>query len=42
MSELILQTNLIISDEAPVNYKYYFETLDRILRDILTDINPVA
>jgi ATP-dependent DNA helicase PIF1 len=36
---LILQTSLIIWDEAPVNHKYCFEALDCTLRDILTDSN---
>jgi ATP-dependent DNA helicase PIF1 len=42
MSELIVQTSLIIWDEAPINHKYCFEALDRTLRDILTDSNPAA
>jgi ATP-dependent DNA helicase PIF1 len=42
LSELILQTSLIIWDEAPVNHKYCFETLDRTLRDILIDSNQDA
>jgi hypothetical protein len=40
--ELICQTSLIVWDEAPVNHKYYFETLDRSLRDIVSDSNPLA
>jgi ATP-dependent DNA helicase PIF1 len=40
--ELIAQTSLIIWDEAPVNHKYYFEALDRSLRDILSDTNPAT
>jgi ATP-dependent DNA helicase PIF1 len=39
---LILQTSLIIWDEAPVNHKYCFETLDRTLRGILIDSNQDA
>jgi hypothetical protein len=42
LSELIVQTDLIIWDEAPFNHKYYFEALDRTLRDILTDTNPAT
>jgi hypothetical protein len=42
LSELIVQTSLIIWDEAPVNHKYCFEALDRNLRDILTETNPDA
>jgi hypothetical protein len=37
LSELIIQTSLIIWDEAPVNHSYCFEALDRTLRDILLD-----
>jgi ATP-dependent DNA helicase PIF1 len=39
---LILQTSLIIWDEAPVNHKYCFEALDCTLRDILINSNPAA
>jgi hypothetical protein len=42
LSELIVQTDLIIWVEAPINHKYCFEALDRTLRDILTDTNPAA
>jgi hypothetical protein len=38
LSKLIIQTSLIIWDEAPVNHSYCFEALDRTLRDILSDI----
>jgi ATP-dependent DNA helicase PIF1 len=42
LSELIIQTSLIIWDEAPVNHRYCFEALDRTLRDILSDTIPDA
>jgi hypothetical protein len=42
LAKLIAQTSLIIWDEAPVNHKYCFEALDRSVRDILLDTNPVA
>jgi ATP-dependent DNA helicase PIF1 len=37
LSELIVQSSLIIWDEAPVNHSYYFEALDHTLRDILSE-----
>jgi hypothetical protein len=42
LAELIAQTSLIIWDEAPVNHKYCFEAMDRLVRDILSDTNPAA
>jgi ATP-dependent DNA helicase PIF1 len=42
LSELIIQTSLIIWDEAPVNDNYYFEALDHTFRNILSDIDPFA
>ncbi|WVZ95295.1 hypothetical protein U9M48_041079 [Paspalum notatum var. saurae] len=35
LAELVLQTSLVIWDEAPVNHKHCFEALDRTLRDIM-------
>ena len=35
LAELLLKTSLIIWDEAPMANKFYFEALDRTLRDIL-------
>jgi hypothetical protein len=40
LAELIQKTSLIVWDEAPVNHKYCFESLDRTLRDILSETNP--
>jgi ATP-dependent DNA helicase PIF1 len=34
LAELIRRTKLIIWDEAPVQYRYCFEAVDRTLRDI--------
>lgn len=34
LSQLLLQTSLIIWDEAPMNYRRCFESLDKTLRDI--------
>jgi hypothetical protein len=34
LTELLCQTKLIIWDEAPAQYRYYFEAIDRTLRDI--------
>jgi hypothetical protein len=42
LAELIIQTSLIIWDEAHVNHSYCFEALDRTLRDILSNTNPDA
>ncbi|KAM3282331.1 hypothetical protein P3S67_025976 [Capsicum chacoense] len=36
LANLIIKTKLIIWDEAPMMHKYYFEALDKILRDILS------
>ncbi|XP_019161175.1 PREDICTED: uncharacterized protein LOC109157791 [Ipomoea nil] len=33
--ELIIRSKLIIWDEAPMTHKYYFEALDKTMRDIL-------
>ena len=40
IAELLIVTKLIIWDEAPMVHKYYFEALDRTLRDILGFFNP--
>ena len=37
MSKLLIETDLIVWDEAPMNDRRCFETLDRTLRDILGD-----
>jgi ATP-dependent DNA helicase PIF1 len=42
LSELIIQSFLIIWDEASVNHSYYFEALDRTLWNILSDSIPDA
>jgi hypothetical protein len=42
LSELIVQTSLIIWYETLVNHKYCFEALDHNLQDILTETNPDA
>lgn len=39
MADLLAQTNLIVWDEAPMNDRRCFETLDRTLRDILNTPN---
>ncbi|KAM3238569.1 hypothetical protein P3L10_013602 [Capsicum annuum] len=35
LAKLIIKTKLIIWDKAPMMHKYYFEALDKTLRDIL-------
>ncbi|XP_019179528.1 PREDICTED: uncharacterized protein LOC109174729 [Ipomoea nil] len=40
LAELLVQTKLIIWDEAPMMHKFCFETLDRTIRDLLRFINP--
>ncbi|GKE51239.1 DNA helicase, partial [Tanacetum coccineum] len=35
LGNLLVKTDLIIWDEAPMNDKSYFETLDRTLRDLM-------
>ena len=37
MAKLLIETDLIVWDEAPMNDRRCFETLDRTLRDILTN-----
>nr|GEX00343.1 DNA helicase [Tanacetum cinerariifolium] len=36
LGKLLVETNLIIWDEAPMNDRRYFETLDRTLRDLMS------
>ncbi|XP_068322118.1 ATP-dependent DNA helicase PIF1-like [Pyrus communis] len=40
LAQLISDAALIIWDEAPMNHKQYFETLDRSLRDVLKGSKP--
>ena len=40
MADLLVQTRLIIWDEAPMVNKFCFEALDRTLRDVLRFSNP--
>ncbi|XP_074352823.1 uncharacterized protein LOC141691974 [Apium graveolens] len=40
ITNLIKRTNLIIWDEAPMQYRYAFECLDRSLRDIMKAVHP--
>jgi hypothetical protein len=42
VSELIVQSSLIIWDEALANHSYCFEALDCTLRDILLESTPDA
>lgn len=37
LADLLIEMQLIIQDEAPMTHKYYFEALDRTLRDILSN-----
>jgi len=39
LSELMKLANLIIWDEAPTTHKFFFEALDRTLKDIMRDNN---
>ena len=41
MANLLIETSLIIWDEAPMNDRRCFETLDRTLRDILDAPNVI-
>ncbi|KAG7537158.1 Helitron helicase-like domain [Arabidopsis suecica] len=36
LAELLLKTDLIIWDEAPMSYRHTFEALDRTLRDLMS------
>ncbi|XP_019181931.1 PREDICTED: uncharacterized protein LOC109177050 [Ipomoea nil] len=38
--DLLIQTSLIIWDEAPMMHKYCFEALDRTMRDLLRFVDP--
>ncbi|XP_019167885.1 PREDICTED: uncharacterized protein LOC109163589 [Ipomoea nil] len=40
LAELIVQSKLIIWDEAPMMHKFCFEALDRTMRDLLRYKNP--
>ncbi|XP_019195835.1 PREDICTED: uncharacterized protein LOC109189678 [Ipomoea nil] len=40
LAELLVQTKLIIWDEAPMMHKFCFEALDRTIRDLMRFINP--
>jgi len=40
LAELIIQTSLIIWDEAPMTHRYCFEALDRTLKDIMRFKDP--
>ncbi|XP_019163181.1 PREDICTED: uncharacterized protein LOC109159536 [Ipomoea nil] len=40
LAELIMQSKLIIWDEAPMMHKFCFEALDRTMRDLLRSRNP--
>jgi ATP-dependent DNA helicase PIF1 len=42
LAELIIKTDLIIWDEAPMMNKYCFEALDKTMRDILRFSNPLS
>jgi hypothetical protein len=42
LSELIVQSSLIIWDESPVNHSYCFEALDHTLQGILSESTPDA
>ncbi|XP_019188283.1 PREDICTED: uncharacterized protein LOC109182587 [Ipomoea nil] len=40
LAELLVQTKMIIWDEAPMMHKFCFEALDRTLRDLMQLVNP--
>ncbi|XP_019166702.1 PREDICTED: uncharacterized protein LOC109162455 [Ipomoea nil] len=40
LAELIMQSKLIIWDEAPMMHKFCFDALDRTMRDLLSSTNP--
>ncbi|XP_074362379.1 uncharacterized protein LOC141702628 [Apium graveolens] len=40
VAQLIKQTQLIIWDEAPMQHRYAFECLDRLLKDIMKAVDP--
>ncbi|XP_019185906.1 PREDICTED: ATP-dependent DNA helicase PIF1-like [Ipomoea nil] len=42
LAELLVQTKLIIWDEAPMMHKFCFEALDRTMRDLMRFINPMS
>lgn len=41
LAELLIETALIIWDEAPMTHRRCFEALDRTLRDILSETCPL-
>ncbi|XP_024010402.1 ATP-dependent DNA helicase pfh1-like [Eutrema salsugineum] len=42
LSELLIKTDLIIWDEAPMSHRHTFEALDRTLKDLLSEKDPSA
>ncbi|XP_074352948.1 uncharacterized protein LOC141692109 [Apium graveolens] len=40
LGELMKQTSLIIWDEAPMQHRHSFESVDRSLRDIMSSVDP--
>ncbi|KAF7807329.1 helicase-like protein [Senna tora] len=40
LANLLIHTKLIIWDEAPMSHRFFFEALDRTLRDICGNNNP--
>ncbi|XP_019168038.1 PREDICTED: uncharacterized protein LOC109163788 [Ipomoea nil] len=42
LANLIINSKLIILDEAPMMHKHCFEALDRTMRDLLRFVNPLS
>lgn len=40
ISELIKHTSLVIWDEAPMQHRHAFESVDRCFRDIMSSVSP--
>lgn len=40
IAELIKKTSLVIWDEAPMQYRYGFECVDRSFRDLMSAVDP--
>lgn len=40
LGDLMKQTSLIIWDEAPMQHRHGFESVDRSLRDIMSSVDP--
>lgn len=40
LADLIIKTTLIIWDEAPMTHRYFFEALDKTMRDIMSVRDP--